>query len=87
MQDVADSELSEMYRPSLSNSHGSPINQEHGARDSNGFIVQGGPWEQQTPQPQVAPNTASVTEFPSFGGRTIEEPQTSSVASAWGPRR
>ncbi|KAJ8954742.1 hypothetical protein NQ318_011437 [Aromia moschata] len=37
---------------------------------NNGFVVQGGPWEQR------APNTASVTEFPSFGGgRNAEELQ------------
>lgn len=83
MQDVVDLEISEMYRP-FSDSQGSPIN-DNGNRDNNGFIVQGGPWEQ---QPRVAPNTASVTEFPSFGGRNIEEPpQTTPVASAWGPRR
>ncbi|KAJ3649324.1 hypothetical protein Zmor_021075 [Zophobas morio] len=48
--------------------------------NSNGFVVQGGPWEQR------APNTASVTEFPSFG-RNTEEPQTSPISGAWGGRR
>lgn len=84
MQDVADMEMTEMYRPNH-DSLGSPTNQGNGNRDNNGFIVQGGPWEQ---QPRVAPNTASVTEFPSFGGRNVEEPQTQTpIASAWGPRR
>lgn len=82
MQDVSDMELKEMYRPT-SESHGSPINQD-GNRDSNGFIVQGGPWEQ---QPRAAPNTASVTEFPCFGGGNVEETQSAPVATAWGPRR
>lgn len=33
--------------------------------NSTGFFVKGGPWEQ---QPQSAPNTASVEEFPQFAG-------------------
>lgn len=82
MQDVTDLELAASYRPK-SDSQGSPIN-GNGNRDSNGFIVQGGPWEQQQ---RIAPNTASVTEFPSFGGRNIEEPPTMPVPTAWGPRR
>lgn len=49
---------------------------------NNGFVVQGGPWEQR------APNTASVTEFPSFG-RNAEEPQSAPapIGGAWGARR
>lgn len=46
----------------------------------NGFVVQGGPWE------QSAPNTASVTDFPAFG-RSTEQPQAAPVAGAWGNRR
>ena len=49
--------------------------------DGNGFIVQGGPWEQR------APNTASVTEFPSFGGHKVEAHQSSPVSGVWGSRR
>ncbi|KAF5298917.1 hypothetical protein FQR65_LT09570 [Abscondita terminalis] len=49
--------------------------------DGNGFVVQGGPWEQR------APNTASVTEFPSFGGNRVEELKPSPVAGVWGSRR
>ncbi|CAG9761158.1 unnamed protein product [Ceutorhynchus assimilis] len=52
-------------------------------RDSNnpnGFVVKGAPWE------QSAPNTASVTDFPAFG-RTVEQPQASPMAGAWGGRR
>ncbi|KAJ8936997.1 hypothetical protein NQ314_012079 [Rhamnusium bicolor] len=49
---------------------------------NNGFVVQGGPWEQR------APNTASVTEFPSFG-RNPAEPQSAPapIGGAWGARR
>lgn len=51
------------------------------SRDNpNGFVVQGGPWE------QSAPNTASVTDFPAFG-RNTEQPQAAPVAGAWGGRR
>ncbi|CAH0554703.1 unnamed protein product [Brassicogethes aeneus] len=59
-------------------------------RDGNGFVVQGGPWEQR------APNTASNTEFPSFrGGRSQQQqpqqqmeepPQTAAPIGAWGRR-
>ncbi|XP_066146000.1 vigilin [Euwallacea fornicatus] len=55
----------------------------HRGRDHNnpnGFVVQGGPWE------QSAPNTASVTDFPAFG-RSSEQPQAAPVAGAWGNRR
>lgn len=45
---------------------------------NNGFVVQGGPWEQR------APNTASVTEFPSFGR---EQAAPAPVGGAWGARR
>ncbi|KAK9882658.1 hypothetical protein WA026_022525 [Henosepilachna vigintioctopunctata] len=53
--------------------------QSRGAQP-NGFVVQGGPWEQR------APNTNSVTEFPSFG-RNTEEPKQAPIAGAWGSRR
>lgn len=54
----------------------------HGNTNSNGFVVQGGPWEQR------APNTASVTEFPTFGGRRgAEEPVAAPPTGVWGPRR
>lgn len=52
----------------------------HSRGEPNGFVVQGGPWEQR------APNTNSVTEFPSFG-RNTEEPRQTPVAGAWGSRR
>ncbi|XP_056647638.1 vigilin [Diorhabda sublineata] len=55
-------------------------NHSRGGEPNNGFVVQGGPWEQR------APNTASVTEFPSFR-RATEEPQAPApVAGAWGSR-
>ncbi|XP_071446747.1 vigilin [Hetaerina americana] len=54
-----------------------------------GFVVKGGPWEQQkgnqeAPPPTMqAPDTASTEEFPSFGG-----PVSPLVTpSPWGPRR
>lgn len=56
---------------------------------NNGFVVQGGPWEQQrAAAAAAAPNTASVTEFPSFR-RSQEESHVSPapVAGAWGSRR
>lgn len=49
--------------------------------EGNGFVVQGGPWEQR------APNTASVTEFPSFGGHKVDAHQSSQVLGVWGSRR
>jgi polyribonucleotide nucleotidyltransferase len=80
LQDVEEQETREKvhtlhlhFDPNLTSSR----SREH---NSNGFVVQGGPWEQR------APNTASVTEFPSFG-RNTEEPQASPVSGAWGGRR
>lgn len=54
------------------------------AANSNGFVVQGGPWEQR------APNMESVTDFPTFGGRNavVEDPKTlASPTGVWGARR
>ncbi|XP_044754266.1 vigilin [Coccinella septempunctata] len=59
---------------------GSQSHRGHSRNEPNGFVVQGGPWEQR------APNTNSVTEFPSFG-RNAEEPRQTPVAGAWGSRR
>lgn len=79
MQDVTDQEVRGSYRPSFNvSSEGSG---GRGGPNNNGFVVQGGPWEQR------APNTASVTEFPTFGGRSVEESQASPVTGVWGPRR
>lgn len=61
-----------------SGSRSSQRNQRDG---NNGFVVQGGPWE------QSAPNTASVTDFPAFGRNSDQPPQTTQVAGAWGARR
>lgn len=61
MQDVLENE----YRENLRAPH-----HEDGGLTNNegesGFIVKGGPWEQQ--KQQNAPNTASVEEFPQFAG-------------------
>ncbi|KAK2586763.1 hypothetical protein KPH14_011792 [Odynerus spinipes] len=61
MQDVLENE----YRENLRAPHhddGGLTNNE----GESGFIVKGGPWEQQ--KQQNAPNTASVEEFPQFAG-------------------
>ncbi|KYM96071.1 PREDICTED: vigilin [Cyphomyrmex costatus] len=63
MQDVIENE----YRESLRSSRDDGSNIGGGENDT-GFIVKGGPWEQQQQQPQCAPNTASVEEFPQFAG-------------------
>ncbi|XP_072387521.1 vigilin [Diabrotica undecimpunctata] len=74
--------LSSHFEPPAAQNHNAHRNRDE---PNNGFVVQGGPWEQQR---AAAPNTASVTEFPSFR-RNAEEPQSSPapVAGAWGSRR
>ena len=52
-----------------------------GNENDPGFVVKGGPWEQQH---QNAPNTASVEEFPQFGGFT--HVPAANPDSAWGKR-
>ncbi|GJQ75567.1 hypothetical protein Trydic_g17648 [Trypoxylus dichotomus] len=79
LQDVIDSEQRHPSNYTLNNVVESSTNRSNNRGD--GFYVQGGPWEQR------APNTASVTEFPSFGNRNRDEPQMPPVATAWGPRR
>lgn len=79
MEDVADQETREKQH-TLSYHFDSMSGGRSREPNSNGFVVQGGPWEQR------APNTASVTEFPSFG-RNTEEPQASPISGAWGSRR
>lgn len=81
MQDVADQEIRDSYR-SVSFNNSSEGSGGRGGVNSNGFVVQGGPWEQR------APNMASVTEFPTVGGRaTVEEPRAAPAAGVWGSRR
>lgn len=65
MQDVIENE----YRESLRSPQRDDIN-AGGNENDTGFIVKGGPWEQQQQQqqPQSAPNTDSVEEFPQFAG-------------------
>ncbi|XP_072749862.1 vigilin [Anoplolepis gracilipes] len=65
MQDVIENE----YRESLRSPQRDDAN-VGGNENDTGFIVKGGPWEQQQQQqqPQSAPNTASVEEFPQFAG-------------------
>lgn len=59
-----------------------------GNRDQadNGFVVQGGPWEQRQ-TPNAAPNTASVTDFPAFGRSNNNETTSTPIGGAWGSRR
>lgn len=81
MEDVEEQETREQH--TLNSHFESNLSRSRETTNSNGFIVQGGPWEQ-----RAAPNTASVTEFPSFGRNTAEEqPQISPVSGAWGGRR
>jgi len=63
MQDVIENE----YRESLRSPQRDDGSNVGGNENDTGFIVKGGPWEQQQ-QPQTAPNTASVEEFPQFAG-------------------
>ena len=89
LQDVTDQETRDSYRNN-SFINFNNVTSERNSRNSNGFVVEGAPWEQPR---NVAPNTASVTEFPSFGGnRNRGEPlqqqqPTSPVTGAWGFRR
>lgn len=62
MQDVIENEYRESLR--LPQRDDGSVG---GNENDTGFIVKGGPWEQQQ-QPQSAPNTASVEEFPQFAG-------------------
>jgi hypothetical protein len=78
MQDVNEAEIRESYRPNFS--HGEDDGSSLGQGRVTGFVVEGGPWEQR------APDTASTSEFPSFGGG--EAPQcVPSPSGAWGARR
>ncbi|KAG7202071.1 hypothetical protein KM043_004746 [Ampulex compressa] len=54
-----------------------------GNENDFGFVVKGGPWEQQ--QQQNAPNTASVEEFPQFAGYSHMPIVTPD--GAWGVKR
>lgn len=80
MQDVIDQEIRDSYRMPFNNSSD---NSNGRTTNTNGFVVQGGPWEQR------APNMESVTDFPTFGGRrAVEEPKTQTpVTGVWGGRR
>ena len=59
--------------------------EDRGQGDGNGegFVVRGGPWEQQQQQTQRRPDTASIEDFPSFGTSGSGEGQT---LTTWGPR-
>lgn len=83
LQDVEEMETREKLHTlnfHFENSSSSQNTQKNSRDPNNGFVVQGGPWE------QSAPNTASVTDFPAFG-RNTDQPPTAPVAGAWGNRR
>ncbi|XP_054285585.1 LOW QUALITY PROTEIN: vigilin [Macrosteles quadrilineatus] len=74
LQDVTETSYG---RPEETNNFfGNNNSKAGGAKE--GFVVKGGPWEQQ------APDTTSTEDFPSFGGGTTHAPAS---ASSWGPRR
>lgn len=58
-------------------------NSNRNTQADNGFVVQGGPWEQQ----RSAPNTASVTDFPAIGRLNDHQTTPSPIGGAWGSRR
>ncbi|XP_012215357.1 vigilin [Linepithema humile] len=84
MQDVIDNE----YRESLRSPQRDDGSNAGGNENDSGFIVKGGPWEQQQQQqqPQSAPNTASVEEFPQFAGYS-HVPVATPPDGPWGIKR
>jgi hypothetical protein len=80
MQDVNEAEIRESYRPSFSRGDNSAASLGHGG-GVTGFVVEGGPWEQR------APDTASTSEFPSFGGGADTPQNVPAPSGAWGSRR
>ncbi|XP_043519288.1 vigilin [Frieseomelitta varia] len=73
IQDVIENEHRENLR--------SPQRDERNSGNS-GFVVKGGPWEQQQ---QSAPNTASVEEFPQFAG--YSHVPVTNPDGPWGAKR
>lgn len=69
----------------------SPSGQSRGGmrdqQSDNGFVVQGGPWEQRTAAAAAAPNTSSVTDFPAFGRANDTQATPTPIGGAWGSRR
>ncbi|KAH0551211.1 vigilin [Cotesia glomerata] len=61
-----------------------------GSNESDsGFVVKGGPWEQQqlSQQPRNAPDTASVADFPTFVGHDSNQVSVATPEGPWGKRR
>lgn len=77
IQDVLENEYREDMRPPQRDERNAGSNE-----NDSGFIVKGGPWEQ---QPQTAPNTASVEEFPQFAG--YSHVPVTNPDGAWGVKR
>lgn len=65
LQDVTEQE---QYRPSNRTDDFENVFSNAASGQSKEFVVKGAPWEQK------APNTASVKEFPSFGGGRHQAP-------------
>lgn len=56
-----------------------------GNENDSGFVVKGAPWEQSQSHPNVAPNTASVEDFPQIVGSN--HVPASAPDGAWGLKR
>lgn len=81
MQDVADNDYLNSFRAP----HRGEESNQSGADNDVGFVVKGAPWEQRN---AVAPNTASVEEFPSIPGFNTPPPAIPTRNSGvWGSKR
>ncbi|XP_076653827.1 satellite-binding protein 1 Dp1 isoform X2 [Halictus rubicundus] len=84
IQDVLETQISPKSPDSFRvwSDAGFRVAKRNSEEGSTGFFVKGGPWEQ---QPQSAPNTASVEEFPQFAGYS-HVPMTN-PDGPWGVKR
>ncbi|XP_008546988.1 vigilin [Microplitis demolitor] len=58
------------------------------SESDSGFVVKGGPWEQQQSQQlKSAPDTASVADFPTFVGHDSNQVSVATPEGPWGKRR
>lgn len=56
----------------------------NGGDNDNGFVVKGGPWEHD--KPKIAPDTASVADFPTFVGHDSNQMPMNAPEGPWGRR-
>lgn len=84
MQDYNEQQTREKHtlNAHFDNSSSAPSRGHRDQQAGNGFVVQGGPWEQ-----RAAPNTASVTDFPAFGRSDDTQVNPTPIGGAWGSRR